>query len=544
MRSTQQEVPTSHTRDARRWSGAVLVLAVAALLYLYRYGDPPMHLGGDESHFAVQAQALATTGKDLNGRTLPLFVNLQGPTGPSQSSTRWYQPALFYLMAATLSVLPLDEASVRLPLILVGVLNVGLVYVVASMLFTGRGYPALAAAFLLFTPAHLIFSRQAADYLLPIPIVLGWLALLVRSLMTGHVGTSLAGGVLLGCGLFSYLAAWAIMPALLAFGLVAGLVSGHRRVAFLLAPVAGFAIPAMALVTWLVAHPAMLQETVSRYSAPGTQHLNALQRIREFLNYDNVQEIAAVYWDYFNPTFLFLTGGSNLTTSTRRVGLFLWPLAPFVICGLYDVSRRARREPMALVLLAGFLLAPVPASLVGERYAAQRALLLMPFGVLIAAHGAAWLARRPSRLARAVVIVLLAAMPISFTAFYRDYFDGHRLRSAFWFDPVNFRGVASRLLATDASVPWPAVYFAEDLDDVGARWNFYLMKANRQDLWARTRFYNPRAFDGATAPSGALLVTYASDPFPPALVAGGQWEVVDVIADANGSAAAQILRKR
>ena len=107
-----------------------------------------------------------------------------------------------------------------------------------------------------------------------------------------------------------------------------------------------------------------------------------LQEFRDFAMRGNLPERVSVYWDYFNPAYLFFSGGSSLSTATRKAGVFLLPVSVFLMCGMRELWRR--RDVMSVVLVAGLVLAPLPATLVGERYAIQRELVVLPFAVLIA----------------------------------------------------------------------------------------------------------------------------------------------------------------
>ena len=258
---------------------------------------------------------------------MPLFFNVADPLLQNTSSVRWYQPMLFYLIALVLRFLPLSEASIRLPTAIIGVLNVMLMYPVANRLFKSTRYATLASLMLLLTPAHMIFSRQGLDYVCLIPLVLGWLWCLMASVETDRPALALAGGVLLGFGFYSYIAAWILMPCFLLLTWLALYLSARRVVLSSALAGVGFALPLLALIPWLWSHPDMLRENLGRYGVYDTRHLSVLQGAKDFLNYNNVQERLSVYWDYFNPAFLFFTGGSNLTTGTRRAGVFLIPMA-------------------------------------------------------------------------------------------------------------------------------------------------------------------------------------------------------------------------
>ena len=529
------------TRRIVAWVPCVLLGCLACALYGRAFGDTPAYLGGDEAHFAIHANAIASTGHDLNGQFMPLFFNVTDPLLQNTSSVRWYQPMLFYLTALVLRFLPLSEASIRLPTAIVGVLDVMLVYPVANRLFKSKWYATLGSLLLLLTPAHLIFSRQGLDYICLLPITLGWLWCLMAAVDTDRPSLALACGLLLGLGVYSYIAAWILMPCFLLLTWITLYLSARRAVLSSALAGVGFALPLLALIPWLWAHPDMLRENLGRYGVYDTRHLSMLQGAKDFLNYNNVQERLSVYWDYFNPAFLFFTGGSNLTTGTRRAGVFLMPMAAFLVCGGYAVAKRGLTTT-AVILFAGFALAVVPATLIDERYAIQRALLLLPFGVLIGTCGVRLLLEQPNRTVRLAAILLLIAMPFQYVYFYRDYFTGYRTRSAFWFDPIDFRDVAEFLMSSDANGNVPTVYLSEDLDDVGARWRFYTLKHAKEELWRRTR-YLPAAIDSSGVAAGSLIVLYANDARLPTLVGSHSYSVARTIVDVAGSASAVILRK-
>ena len=532
----------ARTRSAVTWWPMVLVLCVAGILYLRAFGEAPIYLGGDEARFATAAHAIASEGRDLNGDRMPLFFHMPDSLTAREGGARWYQPVLFYLIALVLKVVPLTESSVRVPTAVIGIVDVGLMYVLARRLFANAFYATLASLTLVLTPVHLIFSRQALDYLCPLPFVLGWLLCLVTFLETGETWLLLAAGTLLGVGVYSYIAAWVMMPVYLLLTWIALRISGRGSLQSVFAAGLGFALPLMVVVPWLWFHPEMLRDTMGRYNVYDTRHLSPLQGVKDFLNYNNIQERISVYWDYFNPAYLFFSGGSNLTTATRQVGVLLLPTSVFLACGVYDLWQR-RRSAAGIVLLAGLAIAPLPATLVDERYAVQRELVVLPFAVLISVFGVAFVMRRPKRFIRLAAVLLLLAMPIQYAYFYRDYFTDYQVRSAYWFDPINFRGVAEYVLSIDSSARVPTVYLSRDLDDVAARWRFYLAKHRREDLLPRTRMFAADGFDLSEVPAGSLLVLYANDPKVAALLGAAKCSVAKIVIDVAGSKSAVILRK-
>src|SRR6185295_14542440 len=107
---------------------------------------------------------------------------------------------------------------------------------------------------------------------------------------------------------------------------------------------AGFAVPLIPLIPWFWFHPGMPREVLADYRVTGGL------RLAERLD---------VYWDYFNPSYLFFSGGSNPMFATRRAGVFLLAAAVLLPCGIWSIWRRNPSIARA-VLLVGFFFAPVP----------------------------------------------------------------------------------------------------------------------------------------------------------------------------------------
>src|SRR5688572_33002606 len=95
----------------------VAIVLGGAVLYTTSLGNVPPYLIHDEAQGALQAHAIATTGRDLSGRLLPMyFTEPEFPPGRD--------PALIYVTALGLKVLPFTEAGARTPTALVAVLDV------------------------------------------------------------------------------------------------------------------------------------------------------------------------------------------------------------------------------------------------------------------------------------------------------------------------------------------------------------------------------------------------------------------------------------
>jgi 4-amino-4-deoxy-L-arabinose transferase-like glycosyltransferase len=513
-----------------------LAALVAGVLTLYGAGltYTPPYLHEAEVLFGLHAHAIATTGHDLYGRFLPLYFQMT-PIGENV----WFHPAIVYVTAPFLLVLPFAEWVIRLPSVLVAALNVVLLYLLAVRVRRMERLAWLAAAFLAITPAHFINSRIAMDYVYPLPFILGWALCLLIYLERRSPRVLFLGGTLLGVGVYSYIASVVMMPLYLAFTWLMLYLRVDKPLRACAVATVGFGLPLVMLPIWLYYHPAVLQETLGRYGVVTAELANnfrgkpladILAELRAPLRFTGLTGRVSLYWYFFDPAFLFLSGGyANVVNSTRHVGVFLMPCLVLIPLGLWQLAK-AWREPANLLLLFCFITAPVAACLVvPEPYAIDREMPVVPFGVLIATIGLASLmtgARRWQRVTAACAVALAVA---HFAFFLNDYYRDYRGRSAFWFNR-NHRAALETILARDAQSPAPAIYLTSSKDPyIAAYWEFALIKAGRRDLLGRTLYFDGETIDTATVAPGSLILMNTDDRRLVAQVAaGGLRRVADI----------------
>lgn len=476
---------------------ATLLWLLAPLIgiYVWRLGSAPVHLYNTEVMFGLQAHSIAWTARDVNGRLLPLYFQMR-PIGDNV----WFQPMLVYLTAPFVRVLPLSEWAIRLPTVMVGLIDVVLMYFVARQIFTRQVLALAAAALLALAPAHFMSSRFAMDYLYPVPFVLAWLLCLSRFLESGRLTLLFAATSFLGIGFFSYIAAVVMMPWYFIVTCAALLRERRQAGRVFLAAVAGFLWPFLPLVLWLSTHPTY-GDTVGRYGFVRT--------LRDGLHFFAITDRINIYWSYLNPSYLFVTGGVDVMDSTRRIGVFLLPMAPLLLVGLNEIVN-VRRQTMNLVLLIGFFTAPLAALIPAEAFAIDRELEVVPFAVLIAVWGVDRLlsARRPA--VRVAAVCLLALTSIQFAVFCADYFGDYRRRSAGQYGG-NLRGAIEEIFAQDGRERAPEIYLSTSVPYIESYWRFYAIKERRLDVLPRTRYFDPAKLDTASVPAGALALTLSGD---------------------------------
>ena len=206
-----------------------------------------------------------------------------------------------------------------------------------------------------------------------------WLVAVSRWCETRAVSWGVASGVALGLGIYSSQAAIVMMPAFLAITLavlIQGKVASWRDGALCL--VAFLVCASPMLVNWL-RHPEQLRLAINSHHLYDADRYYPWQGAREIASWVGLTARSEVYWDYFNPAFLFLTGG-----------VLFPPLIVLLPMGLFAMLRESS-TPLSRLWLAGLAVAPMAAALTAEAPIPARAIYLTPFAAIIAAAGVQYL---------------------------------------------------------------------------------------------------------------------------------------------------------
>ena len=585
------------SRSRRTLVTVALLIVSAATLYGRRLDYAPPHLEVDEVLIALDAHSMASTGHDVRGESFPLYF----PVG----ATSWYQPAIIYLTALVLKVAPLSESSIRVPTVGIAVLDVVLIYFVARQLLASELFGIVAAVLLALTPAHFIHARYGMDYLYPVPFILAWLLCLLRYREQRRPWLLALGMSILGVGFYSYIASIVMMPLYFLFtGLLLYSDRADRREYGLAA--GSFVAWLIPFVVWLIRHPHAFDATVAKYALYDARQLDAVQGIRSLVSYASASDRASRYWNFFNPAFLLFGSGIKMPFSTNLVGVFLFAFAALVPLGLYAAVKRRGESPINLVVVAGFLTAPLAAVIVAEQNAIFRGLGILPFGVLLAiigahylwfssinpplrwpyplvsvaviAAGAAyaiWTLATQSRVTssvvplvaagilifagglvldrlktwRVVVVCLLALVLIQWGLFLSDYFSGYRTRSAVWLGG-NIREGLEEIIAREAHEPIPFVYLSPLATTGQVDQHMTFTDAYWQFYLAKHHrsdlLARTRIFEPEqidTVPAGSLILASVGDKATEALVSRGALKRVRAVPELDGSTFFLILQR-
>lgn len=399
-------------------------LAVVALLvYAPFLSSVPGSFHPDELALARQAYSIAQTGRDLDGRLLPVYVH--------REVELWFPPLPVYAAAAAITVLPPAAAAIRWASVAFGVAGIVLMYLFSRRFFPTERGAITPVTILLFAPVYYMLSRAAVDGVYATPFVLGSLLAVVTFIDTGRPRQLALAGAWLGIGFYSQTAAPVLMASYLGLYLLALWVAGYRSLrswAWLIGSFSAALIPAAA---WLIAHPEAYPDTLGRWAIHAAHLRSPMEGLQSILNWGSLTNRTSVYWELLNPAFLFFPADADTLSLTRASG----PL-PFAVLLLLPIGvnriMRTQSPATGILLLFGLLLAPFSAATFGENHAIDRALPVAAFAAVIATFGIEALSTTGRPAWRGVAGVLFLLITVQFVVFEIDYFSRYRVETMAW----------------------------------------------------------------------------------------------------------------
>src|SRR3989344_5283892 len=131
----------------------VLIFFLALFLRFYKLSDFRC-LNWDEAAFGYNAYSILKTEADEYGVNLPLQFKSVGD---------YKAPFYVYAMVPIISVLGLNEFSVRFLPSLLGALSVFLIFGISNLIFRNKKIGLVSSILLAISPWHLQFTRAGAD---------------------------------------------------------------------------------------------------------------------------------------------------------------------------------------------------------------------------------------------------------------------------------------------------------------------------------------------------------------------------------------------
>jgi 4-amino-4-deoxy-L-arabinose transferase-like glycosyltransferase len=399
---------------------------IAFLIYVPVLAGVPGSFHPDELSLARQAYSIAQTGRDLDGRLLPLYIH--------RDAELWFPPLPVYAVVAAAKILPASQAAVRWASVVFGVAGVVLIYFLAKRFFPSDRGSIRPVAILLFTPVYYMLSRVAVDAIYATPFVVASVISVLSFLETKRHRYLAATGALLGIGFYSQTAAPIMMASYLCLCLLALWVGNQRTLRVWVWLIGSFAVALIPAAAWFLVHPDAYPDTLGRWAVHAAHLRDPLAGLQAIINWGSLTNRASVYWEFLNPAFLFFPADVDTLSLTTRSGPLPFAILLLLPFGARCILRQCTPSASVLLLL-GLLVAPFAAATFGENHAIDRALPLAPFAAIVAAFGIEELATMGRSWWRAVGIALFLLVPGQFVVFEIDYQTRYRVETMAWPSP-------------------------------------------------------------------------------------------------------------
>jgi len=373
------------------------ILLVAILARTAGLGRVPPPLFRDEAEKGYNAWSLWRTGRDYEGRRLPLFINVFGT-----HTSAAYQ----YATAPFVGLFGLAPWTTRLAAALAGIATVALLFFCARALFDPTT-ALVATALLAFSPWHLVFSRWALQGIfLPLLFTIAaWGT--IRFRQGRRWGLPIAAGAI-ALAAWAYVAGRLLAPLflLVLIGVAWRDLRRHWRWAVGSAAVLALLVAPTAWFVFGQPEAAMARFRRITIARPGASPAEVAGQF--LVNYAR----------HFDPVYLAVRGDRTLRHSPMQAGE-IYPIEYlFFVLGLYFLIRR--RDASAAIVVGWILIAPTAASLTSpaEVPHALRSLAGVPAFALAIAFGMVESVRRLRGRSRTVVLATVIAAEVIFATFF------------------------------------------------------------------------------------------------------------------------------
>lgn len=361
----------------------VLIFLLALSLRLINFGtNVPPSLNWDEVSLGYNAYSVLQTGKDEWGRVTPITFEAFGD---------YKLPGYIYTLIPFVALFGLNEMSVRIPSILFGSLSVVFLYLIILSLTKEKKWAIIASLLLAISPWHFFLSRIALEANLALSFFLIGFYFLIIGLKTSRF--FLPAAILFGLSIFTYNSARIFVPLFLLsfvilfwkqvkiskFSIISCLTFGvFLAVGFYLAVFQD----SSARYYWV----RILDEGAIAY-LDQSRNLSTYPELITKLIYNKpvyfVSSLITNYLKHFSFSFLALSGGTNYQFNIQNMGLIYLAEVPFLIFGLF----KSFKSRVGLLLIAWFLIAPIPSALTREAPHALRSIFMIGSIQAITAFG-------------------------------------------------------------------------------------------------------------------------------------------------------------
>ncbi len=338
-----------------------LILVIGIFLRFYNLGNTPPSLNWDEASIGYDAWLISQTGTDQWGAHWPLIFKSFG---------EYKYPFHIYATALVIKLIGLSDFAVRLPSAVMGLVCLGLLYLLAKRLTNSKIIALIAVSLLSVSPWSIQFSRINWETNFALSFFLFGLLLFYKGLENKRL-LFIFSFLLFGLTIFTYNAAKVFTPLFVVCLILIYRKELWQQKIISLIGIAVFGIFILANILNPQISGLVRYSQVS-FTEDSIKATNLYNLTHKHL-FGKAQLVVGSYLSYYSPKFLFLSGDPSLQHSTQAVGEIYWLEGLFLIIGVVYLFKN-KKSKINQILLAWLIIAPLAGSLTQEAPHAGRAM--------------------------------------------------------------------------------------------------------------------------------------------------------------------------
>lgn len=394
----------------------ILVILVAILAFSTRFinldSNPP-NLSNDEISIAYDAYSVSKTLRDEHNHFLPLSF---------QSHSTYKTPLTVYLSIPTTIIFGNSEIAARIPSALLGSLTVLVLGLLVFELTKNKNLSLLSSYILAVSPMHILTSRMAYEPNIALFFFLSGIYLFLLSLRKNSSLAILTSFVSFALSIYGYHTEWIFTPFIIILLFALNYKPIYKK--------PGYYIGVFIFLVLIL--PIFFDflnnlHTTTRASTENLLKEPSLARKLE-ASYPVWQKVSFVlesflgkYSSYFNLSYIFFTGYNLLPEGDPfQAGVFLFPLLPFFLIGIYKGRGFFKENSVFIYTL--LITSPITASLTSGPQSTSRNLVTLISISIFCSVGILVFWKWANRIWRVFFITIMAISFLYFlTIFYYHF---------------------------------------------------------------------------------------------------------------------------
>lgn len=401
----------------------LLLILLGAVFRFYRLSDFPVQLNNDEVSQLYDAISIAQTGRDIYGNFLPFIFSSVGDFKPPFYT---YITGLFYMISGW------QEATVRLPAALFGLLTVPAVYFFTLKLLKRSNIALLSAFLTSIAPFEIFFSRKSFENGAGIFLMLIGFSCLFLYMEKKRLIRVYFAAAILAAAMYTYFSHAIIVPVLLAAFILIfkeHFISNFKKVLGPFLFFAGLILPLFLLILMspgarFRTQTVFIKQDVNLGRELGYVGMDSVLAETFLKNKITVDYIFNRYLRQFDPAYLFGSGLDFTNLGFLGTGpLFLMELL-FLLMGIVFLIKNHYPDSRKKFIAVWIILGMLPSGLTFESHSPHRAVMVFTMLDIISAAGLYWFFKLTGRnkFFKAVSGALIFAFGFSLVYFIHMYF--------------------------------------------------------------------------------------------------------------------------